>query len=138
MKGARWVAVYVAVAALMLVLDLMWLGVLARDMYARELGPLLRSPARWDAAAVFYALYVLGILVFAVADNVDRGVKRAAARGAFLGLFAYGTFDLTSLALIRGFPDAVVAPDLAWGVVLTGCCAACGTWLAGRLASWNA
>jgi uncharacterized membrane protein len=101
-------------------IDMVWLGVVAPRFYERHLGPLLREDVVWSAAAGFYLLYIAGIVVFAVlpglaADSVGRG----AALGAFFGLVAYATFDLTSMALIRGFGWTVVAVDLAWGTVLT-------------------
>lgn len=78
-------------------------------------------------ALAFYALYIVGILVFAVAPGLEAGsLGRTAALGAFLGLFAYATFDLTSMALFRDFPGSVVAIDLVWGMCITAGVAAAG------------
>ncbi len=79
-------------------------------------------------------MYILGILIFAVLPGLaDESLARTVALGAFLGFFAYATFDLTSLALIEGFPVRVVVVDLAWGTVLTASVAAgsfgVGRWL---------
>ena len=117
-----------------LALDLVWLGVLAREFYRAQLGQLLRSEIVWPAALVFYALYIAGILVFAVLPALDAASwMRALALGAFFGLVAYATFDLTALALLRGFPTRLVAVDLAWGAALTAGVAvsgyALGRWL---------
>ncbi|MEJ2539021.1 MAG: DUF2177 family protein [Gemmatimonadota bacterium] len=111
---------YGLTAAAFFAIDLVWLGVVAVRFYDRHLGPLLREDVVWSAAIPFYLLYIAGILVFAVLPGLDVGsVGRAAALGAFFGLVAYATFDLTSMALIRGFGWTVVAVDLAWGTVLT-------------------
>lgn len=118
---------YGATAVVFFALDLVWLGVVARDFYRDNLGELLRAQPLWPAALAFYAIYIAGVVVFAVLPSLQaESWVRAAALGAFLGLFAYATFDLTALALIRGFPGVVVAVDLAWGTVLTSCVAVGG------------
>lgn len=118
---------YGLTALVFFAIDLVWLGVVASRFYERHLGPLLRPDVVWTAAAGFYLLYIAGILVFAVLPALDAGsVGRAVALGAFFGLVAYATFDLTSMALIRGFDWTVVAVDLLWGMVLTGTVAAAG------------
>ena len=59
--------------------------------------------------------------------GVERAsLRRAVALGAFFGLVAYATFDLTSLALVKGFPDIVAVVDMAWGTVLSASVAAAG------------
>ncbi len=115
-------------------LDLAWLGVVARGFYRAHMGHLLRAEVLWPAALAFYAIYIAGILVFAVLPGLQsESWLRALALGAFLGFVAYATFDLTALALIRDFPPIVVVVDLVWGVVLTSGVAAIaygvGRWL---------
>lgn len=127
MTAVSFLKTYAAAAATMLALDLVWLGVVARGLYAREIGTLLRPDVRWGAALLFYALYIAGIIVFAIAPAVEkRSMMRAITLGAFFGLVAYATFDLTSLALIRDFTVRVTVIDLIWGAVLTGTVAAVG------------
>ena len=118
---------YAGAAAAMLALDFLWLGAIAKDLYAREIGTLLRPDVRWGAALLFYALYVAGIVLFVVAPAVERrSLVRAIALGGAFGLIAYATFDLTSLALIRGFTVRLTVIDLAWGAVITAAAAAAG------------
>lgn len=111
---------YGATAAVFFAIDLVWLGVVAQGFYERHLGHLLAEDVRWKAAILFYLLYIAGILVFAVTPALAQGsLGRAVLLGGFLGLFAYATFDLTCLALFRGFPTVVVVVDMVWGTVLT-------------------
>ena len=118
---------YGATALAFFALDLVWLGVVARDFYRSHLGEFLRAQPLWPAALSFYAVYIAGVVVFAVLPSLQaESLARAVALGAFLGFFAYATFDLTALALFRDFPGIVVAVDLAWGTVLTSGVAACG------------
>lgn len=114
-------------AAVFFAVDLVWLGVVAAPFYRRHLGGLLRQEVLWLPALVFYGIYIAGILVFAVLPGLESGsLARTIALGGFLGLVAYATFDLTSLALIEGFPRKVVFVDLAWGIVVTASVAAAG------------
>ena len=113
-------------------IDLVWLGVVASSFYQKHLGPILRPDIVWGAALAFYALYIAGILVFAVVPGLQAGsLLRAVSLGAFFGLVAYATFDLTGMALIREFNWTVVIVDLIWGTVLTASVAAAG-FAAGR------
>jgi uncharacterized membrane protein len=126
--GASTIArLYGLTALVFFAIDLLWLGVVARGFYQEHLGHLLRATTRWPPALLFYALYIAGILVFAVLPGLGAGSwVRTLTLGAFFGLVAYATFDLTSLALIRDFPVRVVVVDLVWGTVLTGAVATAG------------
>ncbi len=121
------IKLYGLTAAVFFAIDLVWLGLVARTFYRDALGDLLRPDTQWQAALIFYALYIAGILVFVVVPSLESGtLMRAVGLGAFFGLVAYATFDLTSLALIRDFPVRVVVVDLIWGATLTGSVAAAG------------
>lgn len=103
-----------------LIIDLVWLGVLARPFYQAQLGPMMRPDVNWPAAFLFYFIYVAGIVILAVQPAVDAGsLWRAAYLGAVLGLVAYAAYDLTNLATMAGFPGTMAIVDLIWGTVLT-------------------
>jgi uncharacterized membrane protein len=109
---------YMIALPVFLSIDMVWLVVIARGFYKRQLGELLAARPNWPAAVVFYLLYVLGIVVFAV-HPADDGWQ-ALGLGALLGLVAYATYDLTNLATLRVWPVKLVAVDLAWGATLSG------------------
>lgn len=118
---------YGLTTAVFFAIDLVWIAVVAKGFYQQHIGTLLRPDVVWPAALLFYAIYIAGILVFAVLPALSLGsAPRAVVLGAFLGFFAYATFDLTCLALFRNFPVIVVVVDLAWGTVLTASVAAAG------------
>jgi uncharacterized membrane protein len=103
-----------------LALDLIWLGVIARGFYQRQLGHLMRADVQWVPAVLFYLVYVAALVVFVAAPAVERSsVPRAVSYGAFFGLAAYAAFDLTGLALLRDFPLKAALVDLAWGATLS-------------------
>lgn len=132
--GLNYVKLYGLTAIVFFAVDLIWLGLVAAGFYRKHLGSLLRADVLWLPALTFYGIYIAGILVFAVLPGLgSESLAKTVALGAFLGFFAYATFDLTSLALIEGFSRTVVMVDLAWGTVLTASVAAAGfgigTWL---------
>jgi uncharacterized membrane protein len=100
-------------------IDLVWLGVVAKGFYRRQLGSLMREGVNWPAAIVFYLLFILGLVVFVIAPAMDDGSwLRALLYGALFGLIAYATYDLTNLATLRDWPLLVTVVDLMWGGVL--------------------
>jgi uncharacterized membrane protein len=118
---------FAATGATMFALDLAWLGIVAKGLYAKHMGSLLRPDVKWVPALLFYIVYVTAVVVFVVMPAVERrSFGRALGFGAFFGLAAYATYDLTSLALIRDFPLVIVLVDLAWGVALTAVAASAG------------
>ena len=125
------VAIAAATAGTTLLLDVTWLGVVARGIYASALGSLERDSPYLPAAGLFYALYVAAIVQHAVRGSTSVG--GAARRGAALGLVVYATYDLTNWAVLRGWPAFLVPIDVAWGVVLTAIAASVGKLVEGRL-----
>lgn len=118
---------YGLMAVAFFAIDVVWIGTVASSFYDRYLGHMLRPEVNWAAALIFYAIYISGILVFAVLPGLAAGsLARTVTLGAFLGFFAYATFDLTCMALFDRFPWTVVVIDIAWGTVLTGTVAAAG------------
>ncbi len=100
--------------------DLVWLGVVAKGFYQRQMGHLMRPDVQWLPAVLFYLIYVAALVVFVVGPAAERqSVGRAIGYGAFFGLAAYAAFDLTGLALLKGFPAVAALVDLAWGAVLS-------------------
>ena len=118
---------YGATAIVFLGLDYLWLAYIAKDFYARSLGSLMRDTPDFMAAGIFYLFYIAGIVFFAAMPA--ESWKGALARGALLGLLAYGTYDMTNLATLKGWPWRMAAVDMAWGTVLTAL-AALGGYLA--------
>jgi uncharacterized membrane protein len=104
-----------------LVIDLVWLGIVARPFYRDQLGTLMREDVNWGAAFAFYLIFVVGIVILAVMPAVEKeSLRTAIGLGALLGLVSYAAFDLTGLATLRGFPQTMAFVDLIWGTILTG------------------
>jgi uncharacterized membrane protein len=117
----RAFAAYIATLTTFLVLDFVWLGYIAGNFYRSELGPLLLERPNLLASALFYALYAIGIVIFAVSPAwQSQSWTSALLFGALFGLFAYATYDMTNYATLRGFPLTITLLDMAWGMVVTG------------------
>lgn len=121
----RPVVPYLVAALVLLVLDAVWLVVVAGPLYRSELGERIAEDPDLVAGAIFYVLYVAALTYFAVLPGLDAGsVRRAAANGAFLGLTAYGTWALTNRAVLTDWPAALVPVDILWGAALSAVTAA--------------
>jgi uncharacterized membrane protein len=115
-----------------LAIDAVWLVSMNSWFYQPRLGALLAEKPNLSAAAVFYALYVVGIVALAVVPGYAAGdVWAAVWRGALLGLVAYATYDLTNLATLARWPLDLTFIDLAWGTAVTSVVAAAGYVVAG-------
>ena len=126
-----WVKVYLLTVPLFFAVDMLWLGLMARGFYQHHLQRFLAPQVNWGAAAVFYLLYIGGILIFAVNPALaSGGLARAATLGALFGFFTYATYDLTNLATLDRWPLKVVFVDIAWGSFLCAVVAA-GAYLIG-------
>lgn len=121
---------YLIVLPVFFALDMLWLGVLAKDFYRDQIGSLLKADVNWTAAILFYLVFIAGIVHFVLMPAVEKGSARLALlNGAAFGFVTYATFDLTSLALVRDWPLPITLVDLAWGTVLT----ATVSWVAFRV-----
>lgn len=111
---------FVVAGVAMAAIDAVWLGWIANSFYKSQLGPLLLDTPNMAAAAVFYIVYVIGIVAFAVVPALrNSDWRHATGYGALLGFVAYATYDLTNLATLQGFTLNLVIVDLLWGTLLT-------------------
>jgi uncharacterized membrane protein len=115
----RYPVAYLVALAVFLVLDALWLGIVARGFYMGRIGDLILDSPRWGVAAVFYALYVAGLIYFAVSTGMETGsAATAGLNGALFGFFAYLTYNATNLATLKGYDVTVAVVDTIWGAAL--------------------
>ena len=127
-----YLKLYLLTIPLFFAIDLLWLGVVAKNFYQNNLAHLLSPLVNWPAAFLFYFIYIAGILLFAVRPAlVDQSVLKAVLWGALFGFFTYATSDLTNLATLKDWPVKVVVVDIAWGTTLCALVAS-GSYLIGR------
>ncbi len=127
------IATYVTALIFFLAVDAVWLGFIARRFYAGQLGDLMRQSPNLQVAAVFYAVYVIGLVYFAIwPARLEGSAGTAFFNGALLGLIAYGTYDMTNLATVRDWPWRLSLVDWTWGTILTGTTALVAYWISQR------
>ena len=127
---STWAA-YGTALLVLTVLDGLWLGLVARDFYQREIGALMVSDVRKVPALLFYLGYPMGLVLLALTPRPDS-LAQALMRGALMGLVAYGTYDLTNLATLKGWSARMAVVDTAWGMAVSAAAAAAVWWMAQR------
>jgi uncharacterized membrane protein len=119
MNISFYIKLYALTVPVFFIIDILWLGVVAKGFYRRKLSFILSAEVNWVAAFVFYLIYIAGILFFAVRPAViNASWGQAAILGALFGFFTYATYDLTNMATIKNWPLTIVVVDILWGVCL--------------------
>ncbi len=117
---AYYLKLYFATLIVFLVIDMIWLGFVARGFYQHHLGFLMAPSPNWFAAILFYLLFVVGILVFVVVPGIqENSLQTTLVRAALFGLITYATYDLTNLATFKDWPLLLTVVDMIWGTVLS-------------------
>lgn len=124
-----YVILYIVSAVVFFAGDFVWLSTMADRLYRPALGDMMLAQPNLPVAAGFYLLYLVGLLVLVTAP-ANGDIFKALWMGALFGFVAYGTYDLTNLATLRGFTPTLVAIDMAWGTFITAASAAAGVWVA--------
>jgi len=129
MTFSFYLKLYLASLAVFFAVDMVWLGLIARRFYAKQIGHLMAAQVNWAAAVIFYLLFVAGLLYFAVIPGLQAGsYGRALLLGALYGLITYATYDLTNLATLRGWPLTLTLVDIAWGLTLASLVSSAAYW----------
>lgn len=117
--------IYVFMIPVFFLLDMLWLGIVAKGFYQSRLGGLLSAQVNWPAAVIFYLLFLAGLLFFVVLPAAARdSLMHGLLRGLFFGLITYATYDLTNLATLKNWSLSLSVVDILWGMILS---AAVGT-----------
>ncbi len=116
----NYVALYVISFVAFIALDAIWLGAVAKNLYATELKGLMTNNVKWAAAGLFYLIFLAGLIYFVIAPTLKSGsMNNLLLAGGFFGLVTYATYDLTNYATLKGFPFKIVVIDMIWGTVLS-------------------
>lgn len=130
MPFSKLILSYGLTFAVFFVIDMAWLGFIAKDLYRKHLSAFLSDQVNWSAAIVFYLLFIVGVFIFAIMPAVEKdSVRSAMLLGGLFGFFTYATYDLTNLATLKNWPLTIVFIDVVWGFVLTGLVATAGFYI---------
>ena len=121
------ILLYISTAIVFLALDVVMLKKVMYPLFSANIGPMMLEDLRMGPAAVFYLFYVLGVVWFVSIPALNVGsIAQAFFAGAVLGALAYGTYEFTNFATLKGWTAQMVMVDVIWGAVLTGTSAAVG------------
>lgn len=116
----KWLLYYGITLTVFMVIDLIWLGFIAKDLYSKYLGYLMSDKVNWIAALVFYLIFIGGVCYFVLYPSLlDQNITNLLIRAALFGFITYATYDLTNLATIKDWPINITIIDLIWGTTLS-------------------
>lgn len=118
---------YATTLIVMVAIDMLWLGVIAKKLYRDGIGHLMADKPNWFAIGLFYPLFAVSLMVFAVVPNQDARSIKTLIAAALFGFFAYATYDLTNLGTLRGWPWQLSLIDTMWGTAVSAVAALAGS-----------
>ena len=116
-----YIKIYILAFIIFMGIDLVWLGILAKDFYRSQLGTFLKESYNMQAALLFYLVYIAGLIFFVVSRAIATGNwQYAVFAGMFYGFVTYSTYGITNYSTIKDWPTLVTIIDIVWGTVLCG------------------
>lgn len=120
MEITKIIISYILTSIVFFTIDMLWLGLIAKNIYRTYLGNFLSDEVNWIAAIIFYLIFIAGIMFFAVYPSVQKeSFIQAIILGALFGFFTYATYDLTNFATLKDWPIQIVFIDITWGAFLS-------------------
>ena len=111
--------IYLITVVVFFLVDIVWLGFISKNLYKKYLGNLMAPKVNWTAAIIFYLVFIIGLVFFAINPAIEKeSLKYALLVGGFFGLITYSTYDLTNLATLKDWPLNITIIDIIWGTIL--------------------
>jgi uncharacterized membrane protein len=130
----KYILLYILTFAVFLAIDLVWLLLISKNLYAKEIGHLMAEKPLLIPAGIFYLIFVVGILIFVVLPGYEaQSISKVLMLGALFGFITYATYDLTNLATLREWPIKITIIDLIWGSSISTVTALAGYFFANML-----
>ncbi len=129
-----FIKLYLITLPVFFIIDMIWLGLIAKNFYAKHIGFLMKTNINWTSAIIFYLVFIAGLIIFVIMPSMEKNSwVMALLLGAFFGFVTYATYDLTNLATIRDWPLLVTIIDLIWGTVLASSVSVVSFFIASRI-----
>lgn len=114
-----FIKLYAIALPVFFAIDMIWLGLIAKNFYRAQIGTLMKNDVNWTAAIIFYLIFIFGLVIFVISPAIEKGSwVYALMFGALFGFVCYATYDLTNLAVAKDWPLLVTIVDLIWGATL--------------------
>jgi len=115
------IKLYLIALIIFFCIDILWLGLIAKQFYTDQIGFLMRKNINWHAALLFYLLFTAGLVIFVIKPAIAiHSLPQALLLGSFFGFVTYATYDLTNLATLKDWPFLITCVDIIWGTCLSG------------------
>ena len=131
MENLRYIISFLITAIIFLLLDALWLGIIAQSLYQEHLGTIINLEFNFYFAGLFYLIYIFGMIYFAEINHSNW--KKSLKRGIILGGLCYATYDFTNWATIKDWPYFIVIIDVVWGMLITGLTAGLSSWILSKI-----
>ncbi len=129
-----FIKLYLITLPVFFIIDMIWLGLIAKNFYAKHIGFLMKTNINWTSAIIFYLVFIAGLIIFVIMPSIEKNSwVMALLLGAFFGFVTYATYDLTNLATIKDWPLLVTIIDLIWGTVLASSVSVVSFFIASRI-----
>lgn len=129
-----FIKLYAIALPIFFAIDMLWLGLVAKNFYKNQIGLLMKPDINWVAAIIFYLLFVVGLVIFVITPAVEKGLwLNALLFGALFGLITYATYDLTNLATLKDWPILITLVDMTWGATLGALVSLITYFIAGKI-----
>ena len=129
---AAWGWAYGAALLVVVALDALWLGVLAKDFYRSEMAAVAADQVSLLPAALFYLGYPAGLMALALWPT-PGSLPAAMLRAGLVGLVAYATYDLSNMATLKSWSWGLALTDTVWGIFLSAAAGGAAYWTLKRL-----
>ena len=130
----KYLGIYFSFLISLIVVDMIWLLVIAKTMYRDSMGDLMADEPKLAAGIAFYVLYAIGVCIFVLMPAINKQSRfDAVLYGALFGFFCYMTYDLTNLSVIRNFSTQLAFIDIAWGSFATAVVSGFIYWVANKI-----
>ena len=111
-----YLKVFIVTFSIFIIIDLIWLGLVAKNFYSKYLGYIMAPQPNWPVAIIFYMLFVVGMMVFVLLPALSSSsMSHALLYGMLFGFFTYATYDLTNWATLKDWPWFLSIVDIIWG-----------------------
>lgn len=129
-----FVKLYAIALPVFFIIDMFWLGIVAKNFYRTQIGELMKTDVNWSAAIIFYLIFIVGLVFFVIMPALEKNSWiHALIFGALFGFVCYATYDLTNLAVAKNWPLLVTIVDLIWGAVLASSVATITYFIANKI-----
>lgn len=115
----KYIYLYLLVSLVFFTIDFLWLK-FAASKYSTKIGHLMAPKPKLLPALIFYLIFVIGIIVFAILPGYEaKNLLRTVILGALFGMLSYSTYDLTNLATLKNWPISITVIDIIWGTSIS-------------------